>query len=232
MKRWTIGAAVLVATVAAAAAYAAIPAADGVISGCYKPYTGVLRLVDAEAGGECTRTENAIAWNQRGPKGDTGAEGAQGPQGPQGAQGTPGPQGPQGPAGPAGVSAVTFASGSAGLPADQSFTHVASKTVPAGDWAAVAYVNVSSDGSFGGFGGGGDFIRTTVCELRSGGGVIGWAADRRLIPATQQVKRSLSLNGGAHLPNGGVIGVWCRGQGEVGVVDQAQVLIMKVGAFF
>jgi hypothetical protein len=102
MKRWTIGVAALVAATAAAAAYAAIPGTTGVISGCYEKYTGLLRVVDAEAGRHCTRFEKAIAWNQQGPKGDAG------PSGPAG------PAGPLGPAGPPGAAGTTFGTG-AGL---------------------------------------------------------------------------------------------------------------------
>jgi hypothetical protein len=105
-------------------AYAAIPGAGGVINGCYHKNSGVLRVIDPEAGTTCTQAETPISWNHEGPKGETGAQGprgetgpqgpqgetgAIGPQGPQGdtgAAGAPGPQGPEGPQGPQGVPGI------------------------------------------------------------------------------------------------------------------------------
>lgn len=46
-------------------AYAAIPGTHAVISGCYEKYTGVLRVIDAEAGKKCTRFETPISWSQQ-----------------------------------------------------------------------------------------------------------------------------------------------------------------------
>jgi Collagen triple helix repeat (20 copies) len=92
-----------------------------VISGCYSHRTGTLRVIDAQAGQHCQRSEAALSWNQtgpagsRGPKGDTGSpgpaglQGAVGPQGPAGPQGPQGPQGNTGPAGPPGPSNVSWA---------------------------------------------------------------------------------------------------------------------------
>ncbi len=107
-------------------AMAAVPGANGVITGCYDVKTGALRVIDAEAGQTCrSNNETQVTWSQtgpQGPKGDTGPQGIQGlkgdtgdvgPQGPQGVQGGPGPQGeqgiqgPQGLQGPAGVAGVS-----------------------------------------------------------------------------------------------------------------------------
>jgi len=74
----------------------------GTIDACYEPTTGVVRLIDPEAGEACLTVERSISWNQAGPQGPQGPQGAQGPQGPQGAPGPQGPQGLQGPAGPEG----------------------------------------------------------------------------------------------------------------------------------
>jgi hypothetical protein len=60
-------------------AYAAIPGSDGVISACYEKRTGLLRVIDAEAGKQCLRFESPISWNQEGPKGDPGEPGAAAP---------------------------------------------------------------------------------------------------------------------------------------------------------
>ena len=219
-KKWFIVGALVAAAVAAASAWAAIPAANGVINACYVKNIGLLRVIDE--GKKCSHIETPLAWNAQGPKGDTG------PQGAQGQAGAAGPQGPAGPPGPAGASTVTFAISPQAviLAGDGSLTKVVAKHLPAGDWAVVASVNTTGDGGFSG-----DVIRDVVCELRAGNGLIGFAADRRLIQEFQSVKRSLSLNGGAHLPGGGEVSLWCRNQGQSEQVDHAQVMLMKVGGF-
>lgn len=93
-------------------AYAAIPAGDGSISGCYKPSNGDLRVIDAAA--TCSKGETPLAWNQRGPKGDTGAAGATGAAGPAGPKGDSGPQGPKGDSGPQGPKGDTGPQGETG----------------------------------------------------------------------------------------------------------------------
>jgi hypothetical protein len=64
--------------IAASVAWAAIPAADGTISGCYNTKNGKLRVVDGTA---CKKKETALSWNQAGqtgPQGEPGAPGAPG----------------------------------------------------------------------------------------------------------------------------------------------------------
>jgi hypothetical protein len=70
-------------------AYATIPAAGGVIHGCYQKNVGNLRVIDP-ATDKCRPSEIAISWNAQGPKGDPGPQGPVGPQGPQGPAGPPG----------------------------------------------------------------------------------------------------------------------------------------------
>lgn len=69
-------------------ASASVPAANGVFTGCYDS-KGVLRLIDAEAGAQCSSKEKRITWSQTGPAGP---------------QGIPGPLGATGPAGASGIS--------------------------------------------------------------------------------------------------------------------------------
>jgi hypothetical protein len=100
MKQTLMGAAAgaLAATViAGGVAWATIPAADGVIHGCYQKEEGHLRVID-DASTTCRLSEVAISWSQTGP---------QGPQGPQGPAGPPGPQGPQGEKGDDGADGVS-----------------------------------------------------------------------------------------------------------------------------
>jgi hypothetical protein len=223
MRRWAFAAVAALVVVAAGTAFAAIPATSGVINACYKPFSGALRLIDAEAGAACSDREKPLHWSVQGPKGDKGDKGDPGATGPAG------PAGPSGPAGPAGgVTTVTFAiSPEVSIEGEDVFNHVVSKGVPAGDWAVVAYVNSESPSPFWG-----DSFLSFVCELRANGSPIGSAVDRQFIPEDQLVNRNLSLNGGAHLPGGGVISLWCRSQVGGERVRQAQVMIMRVGGFF
>jgi hypothetical protein len=68
-------------------ALATIPGSDGVIAGCYEKRTGLLRVIDAEAGKKCFSFETPISWSQRGPKGDAGVAGPIGPRGERGPAG-------------------------------------------------------------------------------------------------------------------------------------------------
>ena len=79
-------------------AAAAIPGADGTITGCYTSaggQQGNLRVIDD--GQTCNKNETQIKWNQKGVPGDRGPEGPAGPQG---------QTGPQGPAGANGTDAL------------------------------------------------------------------------------------------------------------------------------
>ena len=224
MKKWTLLGVAALVVAAAGTSFAAIPSAAGVIDACYKQYGGALRLIDAEAGARCSDKEKPLHWSVQGPKGDKGDKGDPGAQGVPGPQGLPGPAGPAGPPGPAGgISAVTFAISPPELFVGEAFTHVVSKAVPAGDWAVVATVNESDAYD--------DRILDFGCELRVGAAVIGSALDRRMY-GDDLVRVNLSLNGGAHLPGGGTISLWCRIQAGTSTVDHAQLMIMKVGGFF
>lgn len=91
----------LAGVAAVSVASASIPSAsDGVIRACYQKAgllnAGDVRVIDTEAGQTCRANEAALAWNQKGVKGDTGATGAQGPAGAVGAVGAQGPAGPKG----------------------------------------------------------------------------------------------------------------------------------------
>ena len=55
----------------AGVAVASIPDANGVIHGCYLKKTGALRVIDTTKR-HCTRDENRIRWNARGPQGPSG----------------------------------------------------------------------------------------------------------------------------------------------------------------
>ena len=90
-------------------AYATIPDAGGVITGCYNTVNGNLRVIDVAAGQTCKPSEAALNWNQTGPAGLPGAPGAPGAPGEDGADGEAGPQGPQGDPGPQGPPGTALA---------------------------------------------------------------------------------------------------------------------------
>jgi hypothetical protein len=77
-------------------AWASIPSPGGSITGCINPTTGALRVIDAQAGQQCSSFERTVTWNQAGQAGPVGPTGPAGPAGPAG------PTGPQGPAAPSG----------------------------------------------------------------------------------------------------------------------------------
>jgi len=86
-----------------------------VIHACAHNGTGDLRVVNSIS--ECTSSEHAVSWDEKGlvgPAGPKGATGAQGPAGATGATGATGAQGPAGPAGPAGATGAAGAQGVAG----------------------------------------------------------------------------------------------------------------------
>jgi hypothetical protein len=110
---------------------------------------------------------------------------------------------------------------------DNVFVRVASKSLSAGDYVFLATINTT--------GCPGCYIDEHVldaeCQLRNpSGSVIGGTTDRRYIPPTDEVKRSLSFNGGAALPNGGTVSVWCRGQFAESI-DSGQILTLRVDGF-
>lgn len=117
-----IGAGAVFAVIAAGIGWAAIPGSDGVINGCYEKKTGILRVIDREAGKGCLSFETPISWNQKGQPGAQGPAGVQGPAGPKGDQGSPGPagndgkEGAEGPAGPAGPGGLEGPVGQQGAP--------------------------------------------------------------------------------------------------------------------
>jgi len=128
--------------------YAAIPGSDGKISGCYGS-SGQLRVIDADAGAKCAKSETALRFSQTGPKGDAclpttpacvgprGGDGTDGKDGqsctatnPDGSLAQPACRGPQGPAG-------SFAIQDAGSVSDQTSDGQKVQTVycPAGTLA-------------------------------------------------------------------------------------------------
>ena len=91
LRQHHLGFLALVIAVGAAGSIAigAIPSSSGVITGCYDK-SGLLRVIDKEAGSQCADGETELSWNQQGP---AGAPGQQGPAGPKGDTGPRGPAG-------------------------------------------------------------------------------------------------------------------------------------------
>jgi hypothetical protein len=114
-------AAAAIFVIGAGVAWAAIPGGSGVINGCYEKRTGILRVIDVEAGKRCLSIETPISWSQQGPQGEPGPQGERGVQGEQGLpgeRGADGARGPQGEAGPPGATGTPGAQGSVGPKGD------------------------------------------------------------------------------------------------------------------
>jgi hypothetical protein len=112
-------------------AWASVPAANGVVTGCYDGKSGALRIIDAEAGQTCSSREKQITWNQTGPvgpQGRPGPTGVPGLPGPQGVQGETGLQGPQGVPGPTGVPGVPGPQGPQGAPGISGYEIVTARS--------------------------------------------------------------------------------------------------------
>jgi hypothetical protein len=88
-SRAAIFALAVLISLAAPAAYASIPDANGVYHGCYNPANGNTRIIDT-ATSSCKNNEVAVQWGQQGPSGPAGTAGAQGPAGPAGPAGPTG----------------------------------------------------------------------------------------------------------------------------------------------
>jgi Collagen triple helix repeat (20 copies) len=111
-------------------AAATIPTANGVIHGCIKKSSGVLRVIDPSKGDRCHKNEVAIEFNREGRSGAAGAPGNTGPAGTtgtganglKGATGATGNQGPKGDKGDTGAVGATGATGSQGPKGDKGDT--------------------------------------------------------------------------------------------------------------
>lgn len=161
----------------AAMASASIPAADGVIDGCYVNRTGQLRVIDS-ATEQCRSQETALSWQQQGPQGPAGPQGPPGPQGLRGEQGASGADGKDGVDGRDGIDGKDGAPGpgSAGKAwfahddrqpgvravkrvsaSDQGYGRLISLALPAGSYVLNGHTHLSSSAD-----------HTARCELRSG----------------------------------------------------------------
>jgi uncharacterized protein YjbI with pentapeptide repeats len=125
---------------------------------------------------------------------------------------------------------ATFAGVTGGqlLPEDGSMAKVASKNLPAGSYALIGTANTTA---FAWSPFGSTHLKNAVCELRNGGGFIGGAHDRRVIPNGDTVFRSLTMTGGAQVPaGGGEVSMWCRGQGDE-TVNYGHIMVIRLDGF-
>jgi len=77
MRKYLIGVSILVLLIFGGIAYASIPDSNGVIHGCYKNSTGMLKVIDSSSQ-TCVSGETALNWNQTGPQGPQGIQGPSG----------------------------------------------------------------------------------------------------------------------------------------------------------
>jgi hypothetical protein len=142
----------VLALAVAPAAIAAIPAASGVIHGCYSTASAhTLRVIDTSKVSRCPSGTKSLTWSQQGPQGLQGVQGVQGFQGNQGIQGIQGPPGGQGQRGIQGPSGVSYAAydfnpNTVAIHASPE-QGVAYLQVPAGDYIVNATGDAFSDGS-------------------------------------------------------------------------------------
>lgn len=116
---------------AVSAAVTSAVAANGTINGCYRVAAaddddgqqGQLRVLAADQ--RCKKSELAIQWNQKGPKGDIGAQGIAGQAGPKGDAGAAGLKGDQGLKSDQGLKGADGLTGADGLNGDQGLKGVA-----------------------------------------------------------------------------------------------------------
>jgi hypothetical protein len=121
---------------------------------------------------------------------------------------------------------ATFAGATTTVDATDGFKKINSKVLPAGAYAVVATVNMDVFA-----GGSGTLTRTAICELRNGANVIGGATDRRMRQGGDSVFRSMSMNGGAQVPAGGEVSVWCQTQ-EFRETTYSQMMFIRLDGFF
>jgi hypothetical protein len=126
------------AGIAHATATRSIPdSTSGVITACVHKKTGVMRVIDAQAGKQCQKKERVITFNQAGPAGPAGGTGAEGPAGQAGTAGQPGPTGQAGPTGPPGArgpsDAYWVSPGTVSV-SGTTVTSVASANLPTGSY--------------------------------------------------------------------------------------------------
>jgi len=132
------------------AAIAAIPDADGTITGCYLKRSsvpvrqGTVRVVDSAT--QCRTDELVLTWNQKGepgPQGLAGPSGSPGPAGPVGPAGLDGPAGPQGPIGEPGLEGPV---GEQGPKGDTGAAGVEGPQGPKGDTGAQGPIGPAGQG--------------------------------------------------------------------------------------
>ena len=71
---WLLGGVVAALALVGGIAYATIPDANGVIHGCRKTGSGLLRVIDADVA-SCKPGEARLNWNQQGVQGPPGPPG-------------------------------------------------------------------------------------------------------------------------------------------------------------
>ena len=138
-----------------------------------------------------------------------------------------------GPAGAAGTSRATFAfDNSQFIFPGPTPMKVLSKILPAGNWVFVATARLTGGSST-------DKPNTgSRCELRNGANVVVGGSGSGLAPSVWNTtlytgEASITVNGGAALPAGGEISLWCMVTGVTfGAVQERQMAIWEVSSFF
>jgi hypothetical protein len=192
-------------------AYAAIPAADGTITGCYTAANSVLgmpkgslRVVDDAA--HCRRNEQPLTWNQVGPKGDPGPAGEKGEQGSQGETGPPGPA-------TAPHAKIAEERGIVDLPRGIEPHRVVSISLPAGTWALTGKAIASGHSGL-----------SIQCELFREGTWL----DGSLVLTNDEAIVPMSLAGIVTMPSASTVDLLCSSRKTGMSVSDTKILAIAV----
>ena len=173
------------------------------VHACAKKSDGALRLAS-----HCSRNEQSVSWNIRGPQGVRGPRGQQGLQGPKGAQGALGTTGDRGPSDAFTAYPQALNVGGGG----QGASTVGTLTLPAGNFMVFGKASVDN---------GLDQSRAVTCGLGTPGinssGSLSNATDQTHIELDAGAEQGISLLGPVQMLTTGDVTLDCD---EMGTVTQ------------
>ncbi len=113
-----------------------------------------------------------------------------------------------------------------------TFTQMAVKNVPAGNYVFIATISGIGSDEF--LISGDPFATDTFCKLQDNlGGIIATAHSKGVTVDVYGTKHTITMTGGAAVPAGQLrtVTAWCEIGGSSGSFDTAQILTLKVGGF-
>lgn len=203
-----VAAGILAGSASVAFATGHVIGANNTIDGCHGRLTGILRVIDKQAGQSCLAFESPISWNQQGPKGDQGPQGIQGERGQQGLQGEQGPPGPKGERGPSNAYAHFSGSSAPTRLAPFPGARVASIRVPKGRYVVFAKAQLDF---------GSPVFADCSLQAETSSGQIHGADVISVAPAPAEfvVSVPLTLTGPLSFPDAATVSLHCFSAGQV-----------------